>query len=86
VVGNLANSADLGQLRASLGKPRSADICGTTHTRPCAVFDLDETGPVINALDLGVFRLLAGKVPGPKCAICPLPCEAGSAGTCGPIP
>jgi len=80
--GAVVGSGDLGQFRASNGKSRTGDTCGTSGTEPCAIFDLDETGTVINAGDLGVFRALNGKVPGPKCATCPLTCTAGTAGTC----
>jgi hypothetical protein len=79
-------SADLGQLRTAIGKSRAIDTCGTVGTHPCAIFDLDETGAVINSGDLGVFRALNGKAPGPKCPTCPLACAAGTAGTCGAIP
>jgi hypothetical protein len=84
--GSVVCAADLGQMRASMGQSRTGDTCGTSGTEPCAIFDLDETGTVINAGDLGVFRALNGKLPGPKCASCPLTCTSGTAGTCGPIP
>jgi len=80
--GAIVGAADLGQFRASNGKPRTGDTCGTSGTEPCAIFDLDETGAVINSGDLGVFRSLNGKAPGPKCASCPLTCQAGTAGSC----
>jgi len=86
VGGTLVSPADFTQFRASNGKNRANDNCGTTGTRPCAIFDLDETGTLIAPGDLTRFRLLNGKVPGPKCAACPLPCAAGTAGTCAPIP
>ena len=83
----VVGAADLAQFRASNGKSRLNDNCGTTGTRPCAIFDLDEgTAAVIGAGDLAVFRTLNGKAPGPKCTACPLPCQAGTAGTCGAIP
>ena len=78
----VVNSADLGQFRASLGKSRTAHLCGTSGTLSCAEFDIDENGGVINAGDLGVFRTLNGKLPGPKCPTCPLTCTAGTAGSC----
>ena len=84
--GTVVSSSDLGQFRASNGKSREGDTCGTAGTHPCAIYDLNEIGTVINAGDLGVFRLLEGKLPGPKCPTCPLTCAAGTAGTCGPIP
>ena len=79
-------AADLGQFRTAIGKSRTVDSCGTAGTHPCAIYDLDESGAVINASDLGVFRSLNGKAPGPKCPTCPLACQAGTAGTCGAIP
>jgi hypothetical protein len=82
----VVSSADLGQMRASIGKSRTVSTCGTVGTHPCAIFDLDETGAIINAGDLGVFRALNGRLPGPKCASCPLPCQAGTAATCGLVP
>jgi hypothetical protein len=85
----LATSAvgalDLNQFRASSGKNRDVDTCGTSGTRPCAIFDLDEnttTANAIGALDLNRFRAVSGNVPGPKCTTCPLTCTAGATGTC----
>jgi len=82
----VVNAGDLGQFRASQGKNRTGDTCGTSGARPCAIFDLDEANLIINASDLGVFRTLNGKLPGPKCPTCPLTCTSGTAGTCGPVP
>jgi glucose/arabinose dehydrogenase len=82
VAGTLVGTGDLAQFRTSNGKSRSGDTCGTLRTRPCAIFDLDETGLLIGTLDLTRFRLLNGKAPGPKCPTCPLTCSAGTAGTC----
>jgi hypothetical protein len=84
--GGLVGPSDLVQYRTASGKSRTGDTCGTTGTRPCAIFDLDETNGLIGPADLAQFRLLNGKTPGPKCATCPLPCTAGTAGTCGAIP
>ena len=84
-LGTAVGAPDLAQFRASNGKSRTVDTCGTTGTRPCAIFDLDEgTAAAIGAPDLAQFRLLNGKVPGPKCPTCPLACTAGTAGSCGP--
>jgi hypothetical protein len=80
---------DLNQFRASLGENRTLDTCGTSNTRPCAIFDLDEntsSANSIGAFDLNRFRILSGLVPGPRCPTCPLACSAGASGTCGPIP
>jgi hypothetical protein len=77
---------DLAQLRTANAKSRTGDNCGTTGTRPCAIFDLDETNALIGPADLAQLRLLNGKAPGPKCTSCPLTCTAGTAGTCGPVP
>jgi len=82
----VVGAQDLAQFRASTGKSRTGDTCGTTGTRPCAIFDLDENVSIVGAGDLAQFRTLNGKLPGPKCAACPLPCTAGTAGSCGPIP
>jgi hypothetical protein len=86
VAGVLVGTSDLAQFRASSGKSRAGDTCGTTGAMPCAIFDLDEGGVLISTSDLSQYRLLSGKAPGPKCAACPLPCTAGTAGTCGVIP
>ena len=86
VAGLVVGPADLTQFRASNGKSRIADNCGTSGTKPCAIFDLDEASALLGAPDLAQFRTLNGKAPGPKCATCPLPCTAGTAGTCGAIP
>jgi hypothetical protein len=86
--GPLVGSTDLTQFRASNGKNRTGDTCGTLGTRPCAIFDLDEASLLIGSPDLTVFRSLNGKAPGPKCAACtgtgsvPLPCTAGASGNC----
>src|SRR5262245_12219476 len=84
----LVGPADLPQFRASNGKNRANDNCGTSGAMPCAIFDLDENAALIGAGDLTAFRSLNGKLPGPKCAACTgtgsaqLPCAAGTAGTC----
>jgi hypothetical protein len=82
VAGSSVSGNDLNQFRASNGKPRSDDTCGTSGTRPCAIFDLDELANTISGNDLTRFRALNGLPPGPKCAACPLPCAQGSAGSC----
>ena len=85
VAGSLVGSADLAELRASNGKSRATDTCGTTGTLPCAIFDLDEQGSLIGTGDLTRFRQLNGKPAGPKCPACPLLCDAGAEGTCAPL-
>jgi hypothetical protein len=82
----LVGAADLAQFRASNNKSRTIDTCGTTGTHPCAIFDLNEADALIGAPDLAILRTLTNKLPGPKCSSCPLPCQAGTAGTCGAIP
>jgi len=82
--GSVVGACDLTQLRTSIGKSVASDTCGTSGTLPCAFFDLDETGALNGPPDQRQFRLLNGKAPGPKCAACPLPCQAGTAGNCGP--
>jgi len=85
--GAAVGTGDLTQFRASFNKSRTLDTCGTVGTHPCAIFDLDEgTAAAIGTPDLTQFRALFNKLPGPKCPSCPLPCEAGTAGTCGAIP
>jgi hypothetical protein len=86
VTGSLVGPADLTQFRTANGKSRTGDNCGTTGTRPCAIFDLDEANALIGPADLTQFRALNAKAPGPRCPTCPLACVAGTAGTCGPIP
>jgi len=43
-------------------KSRSVDTCGTIGARPCAIFDLDELGPLIAPGDPTQFHLLDGKL------------------------
>jgi hypothetical protein len=80
--GAVVNASDLVQFRTALGKPRSGFNCGTSGSLRCAPFDLSETSAVIGASALAQFRLLNGKAQGPKCASCPLPCTAGTIGSC----
>jgi hypothetical protein len=82
--GEVVGAADLVELRASNGKGRELDECGAGGVRPCAIFDLDETDAVVGAGDLTLFRARNGKAPGPRCASCPLACEAGASGSCVP--
>ena len=73
---------DLVQFRASMGKAIELDTCGTSHARPCAIFDLDENPTSMGAPDLIRFRALSGSTPGPTCPTCPLACSAGPDGSC----
>jgi hypothetical protein len=89
VTGSNASTQDLAQLRASSGKSRLTDTCGTSGVRPCAVYDLDEIGTNIGTGDVARFRALAGLPQGGhspansgKCPTCPLLCQAGTAGSC----
>jgi CSLREA domain-containing protein len=82
--GTLVSSIDLAQFRASNGKSRAANACGTSGQLPCAIFDLDESALLIGTPDLTRFRALNGKQPGPKCTTCPLTCEAGALRSCEP--
>jgi len=85
--GSAVGNPDLAQFRASFGKSRTGDTCGTAGDLPCAIFDLDQGAATnIGNPDLAVFRKLFGKAPGPKCPTCPLTCDAGTAGTCGALP
>ncbi len=83
VLGIFVHNGDLTEWRASNAKNRTFDQCGTLGTRPCAIFDLDESGLFISNGDLTQWRLLNTRAPGPKCPTCPLTCAAGTAGTCG---
>jgi Thrombospondin type 3 repeat len=78
----IVNGLDLAEFRASISRSRATDTCGTTGTLPCAIFDLDEQNLLIGPSDLGRFRALLNKPPGPKCTACPLTCTAGAAGSC----
>ncbi len=81
----LVNAGDLAEFRSeNLGKSRALDTCGLANDRPCAIFDMDEVGGLINATDLALFRTLLGEAAGPRCATCPLTCSAGVDGSCGP--
>jgi hypothetical protein len=86
VAGAVVSAGDLTQFRTALGKSVAGDNCGTVGTHPCAIYDLDETGLINSTGDLRQFRPLNGGPPGPKCPSCPLYCQAGTDGTCGPIP
>ena len=82
--GTVVGADDLAQLRTAIGKSRATTSCGAAANLPCSVFDLDESGTLIGAPDLARFRFLNGKPPGPKCATCPLACEAGALRSCEP--
>ncbi len=82
----LVGNTDVGEVRAANNKARSLDQCGPSGARPCAIYDLNEVDALIGAGDTGIARLLANKLPGPKCPTCPLTCVAGTAGTCGAVP
>jgi N-acetylneuraminic acid mutarotase len=83
--GGNVGPADTAQLKASIGKDRKTDTCGTSHSLPCAIFDLlIDTADNIGPADTAVFRTKLGHPPGPKCPSCPLPCESGPQGSCGP--
>jgi hypothetical protein len=80
--GTLVATPDLGNIRASLGRSRTTDTCGSSGVQRCGSFDLDETGDVIDADDLTRFRELVGKAAGPKCPTCPLTCASGEPENC----
>lgn len=90
VAGVNVSVLDLAQLNASQGKSRLLDICGTAGNRPCAIFDFDEgAGLNIGTPDKLRMNALIGFPPGGvtpagagKCPTRPLPCVAGSAGSC----
>jgi hypothetical protein len=81
--GTNVNLTDQSQMYESLGKNRTTDTCGSSGgTRPCAIFDLDEVSTNITLQDQARVQSALGLPPGPRCAACPLPCAAGTAGTC----
>jgi hypothetical protein len=81
--GGLVAGPDLTEFRAASNKARTVDTCGTTPlNQPCARYDLNESGGLIDGNDLTVFRALSNKAKGPTCPTCPLPCVAGSTGSC----
>jgi len=85
--GGNVGPADTAQYRASIGKSRATDTCGTGNTVPCAIFDLNLTQNTDNTTNIGPadtarYRLLLGHPAGPKCVACPLPCTAGASGAC----
>ena len=75
VPGTIVDNSDYLQFQASNGRHRTQDICGTSGSMPCAIFDLNESALTIGGLDLGIFRAREGLAPGPRCASCPLPCS-----------
>ena len=70
--GTVVGSADLTELRASLGQAREGSNCGMSHSARCASFDLDGKDAAIGPGDLARLGALLGKPPGPKCPTCPL--------------
>jgi hypothetical protein len=87
--GALVGGSDLAQYRPSNNKSRTLDVCGTVANQPCARYDLSEAGALTSGDDLAIFRGLNNKARGPRCAThCtglttgPLPCTAGTAGSC----
>jgi uncharacterized repeat protein (TIGR03806 family) len=66
--------AQLGVLRMAQHHRVDALDCGATRDEPCASYDLDEVGDLIDAGDTAVLRSLSGQPPGPKCDACPLEC------------
>jgi hypothetical protein len=78
----LAN--DLAEMMASMGKNRTTDTCGVSGTRPCAIFDLDESGGSIGQPDLLRFNVLYNDTGSPpmNTSSGPQGCAAGTSGTC----
>jgi hypothetical protein len=87
-------AADTAQYKPSVGKAKWSDTCGTAGNRPCAIFDINSANSTessaggIGAADTARYKQLLGSAPGPRCAACtgtgsaPLPCQAGTAGSC----
>jgi uncharacterized repeat protein (TIGR03806 family) len=80
--GNSKNVAgkDLASMRRSLGKPVDGFTCGRKEDEPCGPYDLDQSGALIDELDLDMFRSLLGVCPGPKCESCPIDCAGPACG------
>ncbi len=74
-MGVLVGLLDLSALRSSLAAPVESQTCGITGAESCAVFDLDESGGILDDRDLAEARGLMNKLPGPTCRACPLACE-----------
>ncbi len=72
--GQVVGGLDLSELLASFNKARNGNNCGTQANRPCAVFDLDNSGQFIGGTDLTVGYGLFNLSPGPSCGSCPLEC------------
>ena len=86
VAGTVVGPADLTQFRASNGKSRTATPAARPALGPARSSTWTRRLDPDRRADLGSSGLLNGKAPGPKCPTCPLPCTAGTAGTCGAIP
>jgi ELWxxDGT repeat protein len=75
-------AADFNQMKASVGKLRTLDICGSPATQQCAEFDHSEGGVSITADDFNLTKAAVGKLIStafPRCASCGnlavLPCQ-----------
>ncbi len=74
--GTNVGQPDVLEFVASLGKHRETSTCGTSGSDNCARHDLDEGAATnIGQPDVGVFIGLLGRMPGPRCATCPLSCS-----------
>jgi hypothetical protein len=85
--GVVVGPTDTAQYKASIGRDRRTLTCGTSHTLPCAIFDLNlgqNTDGVngISPVDTARYKALIGIAPGPKCPTCPLSCQSGVTGGC----
>jgi len=92
--GTVVGPGDTAQYKASVGRDRRTNTCGTSGTLPCAIFDLnldqnDDGITTIGPEDTARYKLLVGSEPGPKCDLCtgsgaasPLGCKAGANASC----
>ncbi|MGI9610813.1 MAG: thrombospondin type 3 repeat-containing protein [Acidimicrobiia bacterium] len=75
---------DITEFSASIGKAVSSDLCGTSGTDPCAIYDLDETGLATGGPDITALSAQIGTSHSAtkRCPTCPLDCTEGGAGNC----
>ncbi len=72
--GQSVGGLDLAEITQSFNRQRAASNCGSSGSRACAEFDLDNRGQFISAGDLSRSYQLFNSLPGPKCDGCPLEC------------
>jgi hypothetical protein len=83
-VSRIVGTIDLQQMRTAAGRGVAEQVCGSSGTDACALFDLDELGLTIGTPDLLRFRAALGSTTTleSKCPTCPRACTAGSGRSC----